>query len=180
MLGVRRVAGQSLLDLLVDDDIDLHPSLGSPPDGLVEPPFLAKIWRSTKEELGGQPPVLDVDRFFGVLDAYRYSPEVVSAIDIPFDLVVLTFGEEGLEAVAVTQSGTLPVGLLLMFFVMAMVGVKKITELSYLVLEMKCFNFGVIQRLICVAVNVKKSHRREHVPFSLSRRPFMLACFHEL
>ena len=180
VLGVGRVAGQRLLDFFVDDDIDLDAPFSSSLDGLVESPFLAKVGRSTKEDLGRQPPVLDVDGFSGVLDAYRYGPEVVSTVYIPFDLVVLSLGKEGLEAMALTYSCALAIGLLLVFFVVAMVGIEKITELSDFVLEMKRLNFSVIQFRVCAFVSVKKRQKREHVPLSLSRRAFMLAFVHEL
>lgn len=180
MLGMRRVTRQSLLNLLVDDDIDLHASLSSSLDGLIESPFLVEVGRSTKEKFRRQPPVLYVDRFFGVLDAYGYSPEVVSTVDIPFDLVVLALREKRLEAVAVTQSSTLLVGPFLMLLVMTMVGIDKVTELPNFVLEMECFDFGIIQCCTCAKISWKKSHEEEHVPFSLSRRPFMLAMNHEI
>ena len=64
------VARQSLLNLLVDDDIDLNATLRRPFDDLVESPFLIEVGRSAKEELRGQPPIFNVNGFFGVLDAY--------------------------------------------------------------------------------------------------------------
>ena len=81
---------------------------------------------------------------------------------------------------AFTYSCTLAIGLLLVFFVVAMVGIEKITELSDFVLEMKRLNFGVIQFRVCSSVSVKKRQRREPVPLSLSRRAFMLALVYKL
>ena len=50
----------------------------------------------------------------------------------------------------ITDGSPLLVGLLLVLFVMAMVGVDEISQLPDLMLEMNCFDFGVVQLGICI------------------------------
>lgn len=45
----------------------------------------------------------------------------------------------------VTDGGSFPIGLLLMFFVVSMVGIPQIANLAYLVLEMNGFDFGIFK-----------------------------------
>lgn len=149
MLGMGRVTGQGLLDFLVDNDIDLDTTLGGAFDGLVESPFLVEEGGASQEELGGQPPVFNVDGFFGTLEGDGDGPHVVTAIDIPFDLVVVTFGEEGLEALAFADGGSLAVSFLLVLLVVTMIGVDNVLELAEFVFEVDGLDFDVIQLGVC-------------------------------
>jgi hypothetical protein len=49
MFGVGRITRQSLLDLLVDDDIDLNASFCGAFDDLVQAPFLVEEGWATQE-----------------------------------------------------------------------------------------------------------------------------------
>ena len=150
MLGMGRVAGQGLLDFLVDNDIDLNTTLGGTFDGLIESPFLIEKGRSSQEELRGQPPIFNVDSFFGVLEGNGDGPHVVTAIDIPLNVVVVTFGEEGLEAMAFADGGPLAVSLLLMFLIVTMIGVDNVLELAEFVFEVDSLDFGIVQLGVCL------------------------------
>ena len=145
MLRMGRIASQSLLDLLVNDHIDLNPSLSGAFDDLVETPFLVEEGRAAQEEFRRQPPVRDVNRLFGTFQADRDSPHVVTTINIPFYLVVLTLGKEGVEAVAVANRRPLTIGFLLVLLVMTMILVDQILELPNLVLQMDSIDFGVVK-----------------------------------
>lgn len=145
MLGVGGIAADGLSDLLVDDDIDLHPSLGPPLQDLIEPPFLVEVGWPAEEELGTQPPVLDVDGLLCLFEGDGDGVEVVLAVDIPLDLVAVSLGGEGVEAVAVGDLGAFVVGGLLMLLVVAMVGIDEIAKLADLVLEMDCTDFGIVE-----------------------------------
>lgn len=145
MLGMSRIAGQGLLNLLVDDDIDLDSTLGGTLDDLVEPPFLIEKGRAAQKQLRGEPPVGDVNGLFGIFQADRDRPHVVTTIDVPLDLVVFAFGEEGLETMVLANGAPLAIGFLLMLLVVAMVSVDQVLEFANLVLEMDSFDFGVVQ-----------------------------------
>lgn len=81
---------------------------------------------AAEKELGGKPPVGDIDEFFGIFDCFGNSPEVITAVDVPFDLVVLTDREVGVETVLVTYGRAFVIRLSLVFFVMTMVGVEQV------------------------------------------------------
>ena len=66
MLGVSTVAGDSLLDLFVDNDEDLDTGLCPPLQNLVQPPLLVEVWRASQEQLRRKPPVHDINRLFGL------------------------------------------------------------------------------------------------------------------
>lgn len=145
MLGVSGVAGQGLLDFFIDNDIDLYTSLGCSLQNLVNPPFLTEVWRATEEEFWREPPIFDVDSFFGALETYRDGPEVVTSIDVPLDLVVLTFWKERLVPMLIAHSGPLLVGLFLMLLVMAMVRIEEIPKLANLILQMNRLHLCIAQ-----------------------------------
>lgn len=66
VLGVRRVAGQRLGDLLVHDNIDLDTSLGSSLQHVVQPVLVVLCWRAAQVQLRRQPPVQDEDGLLGL------------------------------------------------------------------------------------------------------------------
>lgn len=49
MFGVCRVTGKSLINLLIDDHVDLHASLGATLEDMIEAPFLVFYGRAAKE-----------------------------------------------------------------------------------------------------------------------------------
>lgn len=89
-----RVASQGLLNLFVDDDIDLDSALRSAFDNLVKTPFLVEEWRTAQEEFRGEPPILNVNGLFGVLEANRDGIEIIAPVYIPFDFVAVSLGKE--------------------------------------------------------------------------------------
>jgi hypothetical protein len=103
LLGVRAVARQRVRDLLVDCDVDLDAELGLALEDAVEPPLLAVGRRPAQEQLRRQPPVGDVDALGGTLERDADGPEVVAAVDVPFDVVAVGLGRE--RAVAVRVRG---------------------------------------------------------------------------
>jgi hypothetical protein len=149
MFGMSRVTGQSLLDLLVHSDIYLHTSLSRTLQDHVESPFLVEVGGTAQEQLWREPPVGDIDGLLGILKSDWDSPEVVTAIDIPFDLVVWTLWEVGLEAVRVAYGGPFAISSLLMFLVVAMVGVEEIPNLAQFVLEVNSPYLRIIELGIC-------------------------------
>lgn len=79
---------------------------------------------TAKEELGREPPVLDVDGLGGLLEGYGDGPEVVATIDVPLDQVALPLGKVRFEAIGLADLGPLFVAALLVFLIMAMIGVE--------------------------------------------------------
>lgn len=63
-------------------------------------------------------------------------PKVVSAVDIPLDIVAITLGEEGLEPMGEADVCSLVVAGLFVGLVMAMLGIDQVLELSDFVLLM--------------------------------------------
>ncbi len=145
MFCMSRVTGQRLLNFFIHDHINLDTPLGSSFDDLVETPFLTEKGWASQEELGREPPVLDIDGLFGVFQADRDGPEVVTTIDIPFDLVVISLRKIGFEAMTVANSSSLLISGFFMFLVMSMIGIDNVLELAYLVLEMDGFDFGIVK-----------------------------------
>ena len=145
MFCVSRITGQSLLNLFIHNHINLDTPLGSSFDDLVETPFLTEKGRASQEELGREPPVFDIDGLFCVFEADRDGPEVVTTIDIPFDLIVVSLRKIGIEAMAVANGSSLLISGFLVFLVMAMIGIDNVLELAYLVLEMDGFDFGIVK-----------------------------------
>jgi hypothetical protein len=148
VLGVHRVAGESSLDLPVDNHVDLDARLCSALQNLVETPFLVEVGRAPEEQLGRQPPVGDVDGFLCLLEGnrnclllclmfisseytqksffrlmgraswYAY-PEIISTIHIPLHHVTVPLGEVGLEPVRLGDLAALLITGLLMRLIMA-------------------------------------------------------------
>ena len=148
MLCVGAVTADSLSDLLVHNDIDLHASFSSSLKYLIKPPLLMIVGWPSQEELRTQPPVLDVDCLFGLLQSDRDSIEVVLSVDVPLDLVAISLGGEGLEAVALCYLGSLLIGGFFMLLVMTMIGVDQVAKLADFVLEMEGAHFGIVE--VCI------------------------------
>ena len=129
MLGVSRIAGQCLRYFLVHDDIDLDTSFCGSFQTLIESPFLVEKWRSSQKQFWRQPPVFDVDGLFRTFQSDRDSPEIVPAIYIPLDFVVVALREEGIKAMGITDRGSLTVCFLLMLLVMAVIWIDDILKL---------------------------------------------------
>lgn len=161
VFGVGAVAAEGLSDLLVDDDIDLDASLCPPLQDLIEPPFLVVVGWSTKEQLRTQPPVFDVDGLFCFLQRDGDGVEVVLAIDVPLDLVPISFRSEGTKAMALCDTGPLLVGESLVLFIMAMVGVDDVAKLADLVLQVDCADLCVVEVCSCCE-EIKESARVPH------------------
>lgn len=149
VLCMRRVASQRLLDLLVDHHIDLDTSLSRSLDDLVQTPFLVEEGGTPHEDFRREPPVGDVNGLFGILHTNRDGPEVVAAINIPLDFVVVPLREERLKAMTVADGSSFAIGSLFMFLIMAMIWVDQVLKLSYLVLEMYGFDFGIVKLGVC-------------------------------
>lgn len=119
-LRVARVAGNSRLDLAVDADIDLDAGLGLALEDVIQTPLLILVWRPAEEELGAEPPVGEIDGLLGALERLRHGPEVIAAVDVPFDQVVVADREERFVAVFFRDVVALLVAALLVLLVMAM------------------------------------------------------------
>ena len=145
MFCVCRITCQGGRDLLVDNHIDLDAALGGALQDLIESPFLVVVWRSAQEQLRRQPPVGDVDGLLCAFQGDTDGPEVIAAINVPFDLVSVSFGRKALEAVAVGYVASLLVRGLLVLFVVTMVGIDQVLELANAVFEVNSLDFGVVQ-----------------------------------
>ena len=145
MLRMCAITADGLRDFFVHDDVDLHSSFCPPLEHLVQSPLLVIVRRSSQEQLRTQPPVGNIDGFFGLLERDRDRPEIVSPVDIPFNLIAVSFRGEGLEAMALRDFGALLIGSLFMFFVVTMIGIEKVAEFADLVLKMDRAHFGVIE-----------------------------------
>ena len=71
--------------------------------------------------------------------------EVVTAINVPLDLVTFALRRERLETVVFSDSSSLGVSQLLVLLVMAMVGIDQVLKFANAVLEVNGSNFGVVQ-----------------------------------
>ena len=140
-----RVAGNSLLYFFVHDHIDLNTTLRGTFDDLVKAPFLVEEGWSAQEEFGGEPPILNVDGLLGMLEADRNSIKVVTTIDVPLDLVVLTLWEVRLEAMRLTCRSPLAVGFLFVLLVVTVISVDQILELAEFMLEVDGLDFGICE-----------------------------------
>lgn len=144
-LGVGRVAGQGLVDFLVDDNVDLDAAFSCTLQDVIQTPILSGEWRSAQEEFGRQPPVLDVDCLLCSFKCDRHGVEVVAAINVPLDFVSISFRRETLEAMAFANFCSLLVGSLLVLFVVTMVWVDQVLPLANLVLCMDGFHLDVVE-----------------------------------
>lgn len=93
MLGVYGVTSEGGLDFLVDHDVDLDAGLGLALQNLVQAELLVVMRRSTKEQLGREPPVGNVDALLGIFESNGDGPEVVESVYVPLDMVALAFWE---------------------------------------------------------------------------------------
>ena len=118
----------ALGDLLVHDHIDLDALLGLALEDLVEAPLLVVVGWSAHEQLWGQPPVRDVDGLLGLVQRGRDRPAVVPAVNVPLDQVAVALGEKGLETMRFAYFCALLVAGLLMFLVMAVLGIELFPE----------------------------------------------------
>ena len=151
MLGMGRIAGKCLVDLLVHDNVNLDTSLSATFEHLIQSPFLVEKRRPPQEQFRRDPPVCQVDHLLGLIQGGRDSPEVVQRIDIPLEVVVLADRSERLESVGLGDSGSLVVRLLLVLFIVAMVGVEDIEEFSEFVLHVVGFFARILQMGICTS-----------------------------
>lgn len=136
-------------NLLVYNDVDLHTSLSSPLENLVQTPFLIVEGGSPQEQFRRDPPVLQVDDLLGLVERNRDRPEIVQSIDIPLEVVVLANWGVGLESMRLRNVSSLFVGRLLVLFVMAMVGIQDVEELSELVLHVMGLGSGIVETGVC-------------------------------
>jgi hypothetical protein len=132
--------GHDCAYLLVHGDVNLDAGLGASLEHLVQPVLLVVERRPLQEQLWTEPPVGNVNGLLCLLQGFGHSPEVVSAVDVPFHQVAVSLGCKALESVALGNPTPLGVRLLLMLLVMAVVGIEEIGELSDLVLEMHSLN----------------------------------------
>lgn len=137
-------------NLLVHNDVDLHTSLSAPLENLVQAPFLIVEWRSPQEQFRRDPPVRQVDDLLGLVERNRDRPEIIQSIDIPLEVIVLANGGVGLKSVGLRNASSLPVGRLLVLFVMAVVGIEDVEELSKLVLHVVGLSSGIVETGACV------------------------------
>lgn len=144
MFCMRTIARDGSLNLLIHDNEDLHSCLCPPLQHLIQSPFLVVVRWSPQEKLWTQPPVLDVDCLFGLLQRDGHCPKVISPVDIPLDLVAVSFWRERLKAVRFSNAGALFVCCLLIRFVVTMVGIDNVVELADFGLEVVETLFGFV------------------------------------
>lgn len=80
--------------------------------------------------------------------------KIVLTVDIPLDLVSVSFGRKGIEAMAFGYAGSFLVGELLVLFVMAMVGIDEIAEFPDFIFEMDGADFGIVEVRSCCCEGV--------------------------
>lgn len=131
--------------LLVDGNVNLYASLGASLENLIQSELLIVVRRPLQEQLWAEPPIRNVDGLLRLLQSVGNGPEVVSAVDIPFHQVAVSFGCKAVEAMALGDLAPLGVGCFLVLLVMAMVGVEEVAELSNLVLEVYSFDMCASQ-----------------------------------
>ena len=71
--------------------------------------------------------------------------EVVAPVDVPFDVVAVALRGEGFETVGFADAQAFLVGRLLVFLVVAVVGVEDVAKLADLVLEVIETYFGIVE-----------------------------------
>lgn len=157
LLGMGRVAGQGLVDLFIDDNVDVYATFSSTLQDLVEAPFLGKVRRSAQEKLGRQPPIHEVDCFLCSFEGDGHGVKVVAAVNVPLDLVSVSFGGETLEAVTLANLCPLFVRGLLVLFVVTVVGVDEVLPFANLVLCVDRLHLDVVQgRLLHFLSQIRK------------------------
>jgi hypothetical protein len=148
MFRVCRVTGESLINLLVNDDIDLHAGLGATLEDMIEAPVLVLYRWAAEEQFWGEPPVGDVDGLGSLFQGLGDGPEVVETVNVPFDAVSVVDGGEGAEAVGFGDGGAFAVGRLFVFFVVAVIGVYDVEEFADFVFEVGGLGFGVMEGVV--------------------------------
>lgn len=71
--------------------------------------------------------------------------EVIPSVDVPLDLVSVSFWGEGLETVALCYACSLIIRQFLMLLIVAMIGVDEILEFADLGLEVVCFFLDFVE-----------------------------------
>jgi hypothetical protein len=82
------------------------------------------VWGSAQKELGRQPPIGDVNGFRCLIQCHGDGPEVVAAVDIPFDQVSLSLRKVGLVTMGLAYFRSFLVALDFMLFIVAMVVIE--------------------------------------------------------
>lgn len=170
MLGVKGVASDGCLDLLVHYNVNLNSALGSSLEDLIKTPFLVVVRWSAQKEFRREPPIGHVDGLFGSLESNTDGPEVISSVDIPLDSVSVSFRREAVEAVASRNAAPLLVGDLLVFFIVTVVGVDEVLELADPVFQVNRFDLEIVQA--CILHLVSHLVHRTRVGFWPSSRAF--------
>ena len=160
-LGMCRIASQGLVDLLVYNNVDLNATFSCTLQDMIQTPVLGGEGRSAQEEFWRQPPVLDVDGFLCSFQCDRDGVEVVTAVNVPLDLVSISLGRETLEAMAFGDSVSLLVGRLFVFFVVTVIGVDQVLPLADLVLRVDCLDLDDVAGLFLQLVPEISERRRD-------------------
>lgn len=130
VLGMSGVACQGSLDLFVDHDKDSDPGLCLSLEEVIQTVLLLVIRRPAQEQFRGQPPVGNVDGLLCLLQSYRDSPEVVTAVDVPLDEIALTLRKVRFKAMTLADLIPFLVTMLLMFLIVAVVSIELPTSVT--------------------------------------------------
>lgn len=125
--------------LLIDNDVNLHPGLRASLEDLIQSPFRVARRGPTHKQLGGQPPVGDIDRLLCAVEGLGHRPEIIAPIDVPLDSVAGALGSIRLESVGFGNGRSFLVRQLLMRFVVPVIGVEVIAYFAEFVLDMLDF-----------------------------------------
>lgn len=166
MLRMRTVTSESLRNLFIHNDKDLHALLRLALQYLIQSPFLVVERRSPQKQLRTQPPIFDINRLLGTIQRRRHSPEVIVPVDIPLDLIVLADRREGLETMFFANGETLAVGFFLVLFVVTMVRVDQVVKLADLVLQVDGGDFGIVEMAVCTEDKNLVSHSMKTIDAS--------------
>ena len=139
------ITSNCCLNFAIDNDVDFDSCLRTPLEYLIQSPFLVVEGRSTQEKFGRQPPVLDVDDFFGALQRDRNGVEIILPVDVPFDIVALALRSKGLETMRRRDLGALLVCDLLVLFVVPVIRIYEVLKLAYFVLKVACLYLDIIE-----------------------------------
>ena len=132
-------------NLFVHNNINFHTSLGATLQDLIQSPFWVFGRRPAEEQLRGEPPVLDIDGLCGFFQSFGDSPEVVHAIDIPFNAIALVDRRVGLEAVRLGDGSSLVIRRLLVRLIVAVVAVDDVEEFANLALQVRRPGFSLVE-----------------------------------
>lgn len=117
-------------NLLIDYDVYLDTLSCLTSEQIIQPPSRIVVCRSSQMQLRTQPPVFNVDAFLCVHQCRANSPKVVSAIDIPLDVVSNRLLREAAVTVRRRDLAAPVVNLLLVGLIVAVVWVEDVGELS--------------------------------------------------